>query len=112
MTDEVAETGQALPQPAFVAGEADANVLAAVGTKALAGPDQHLVLGEQLAGELPARQAVDADWHPEGQAAGRPVGLQAERYSQLINVYQSVGGGWVDIASSMAPQPQDLHRLK
>jgi multidrug efflux system outer membrane protein len=40
------------------------------------------------------------------------VGLQAERYSQLINVYQSVGGGWVDIASSMAPQPQDLNKLK
>lgn len=36
------------------------------------------------------------------------VGLQAERYTQLINVYQSVGGGWVDIATSMAPSPQDL----
>jgi multidrug efflux system outer membrane protein len=40
------------------------------------------------------------------------VGLQAERYSQLINVYQSMGGGWVDIASSMAPQPQDLNKLQ
>jgi outer membrane protein, multidrug efflux system len=36
------------------------------------------------------------------------VGLQAERYTQLINVYQSMGGGWVDIATSMAPPPQDL----
>ena len=39
------------------------------------------------------------------------VNLQAERYAQLINVYQSVGGGWVDIAASMAPAPQDLHKL-
>jgi len=36
------------------------------------------------------------------------VGLQAERYTQLINVYQSMGGGWVDIATTMAPPPQDL----
>jgi len=36
------------------------------------------------------------------------VGLQADRYTQLINVYQSVGGGWVDSATSMAPAPQDL----
>ncbi len=36
------------------------------------------------------------------------VGLQAERYSQLVNVYQAMGGGWVDIATSMAPPPQDL----
>jgi multidrug efflux system outer membrane protein len=36
------------------------------------------------------------------------VGLLADRYSQLINVYQAVGGGWVDIATSMAPAPQDL----
>jgi multidrug efflux system outer membrane protein len=34
--------------------------------------------------------------------------LQAERYSQLVNVYQAMGGGWVDIATSMAPPPQDL----
>ena len=40
------------------------------------------------------------------------VGLQAERYTQLINVYQAMGGGWVDIATSMAPAPQDLHKLK
>jgi len=36
------------------------------------------------------------------------VGLQAERFTQLINVYQAMGGGWVDIATSMAPPPQDL----
>jgi multidrug efflux system outer membrane protein len=36
------------------------------------------------------------------------VSLQADRYTQLINVYQSMGGGWVDIATSMGPQPQDL----
>ena len=36
------------------------------------------------------------------------VGIQAERYSQLVNVYQAMGGGWVDIATSMAPPPQDL----
>jgi len=36
------------------------------------------------------------------------VGLQAERYTQLINVYQSVGGGWVDIATAMAPAPMEL----
>jgi multidrug efflux system outer membrane protein len=39
------------------------------------------------------------------------VGLQADRYTQLINVYQSMGGGWVDIATSMAPAPQDLDKL-
>jgi outer membrane protein, multidrug efflux system len=36
------------------------------------------------------------------------VGLQAERFTQLINVYQAMGGGWVDIATSIAPPPQDL----
>jgi len=34
------------------------------------------------------------------------VGLQAARYAQLVNVYQAVGGGWVDIASEQAPKPQ------
>ncbi|MGZ8255007.1 MAG: efflux transporter outer membrane subunit [Burkholderiaceae bacterium] len=33
------------------------------------------------------------------------VGLQAERYAQLINVYQAMGGGWVEIASEIAPKP-------
>jgi multidrug efflux system outer membrane protein len=34
------------------------------------------------------------------------VGLQAGRYTQLVNVYQAVGGGWVDVAADMAPKPQ------
>jgi multidrug efflux system outer membrane protein len=36
------------------------------------------------------------------------VGLQADRYVQVVNVYQAMGGGWVDIATSIAPAPQDL----
>lgn len=36
------------------------------------------------------------------------VGLQAERYAQIVNVYQAMGGGWVDIATAIAPAPQDL----
>jgi multidrug efflux system outer membrane protein len=36
------------------------------------------------------------------------VGLAADRYTQLINVYQAMGGGWVDIAASMAPKPQGI----
>ena len=36
------------------------------------------------------------------------VRLQADRYVQLVNVYQSMGGGWVDVAASMAPRPQGL----
>jgi len=34
------------------------------------------------------------------------VGIQAGRYTQLVNVYQAMGGGWVDIAADMAPKPQ------
>ena len=30
------------------------------------------------------------------------VRLLADRYSQLVNVYQAMGGGWVDIAGAMA----------
>jgi len=33
------------------------------------------------------------------------VGLQASRYAQLVNVYQAMGGGWVEIANESAPQP-------
>jgi len=33
------------------------------------------------------------------------VSLLAERYSQVINVYQAMGGGWVDIAAANAPKP-------
>ena len=36
------------------------------------------------------------------------VRLLADRYIQLINVYQAMGGGWVDIAVSIAPSPQAL----
>jgi multidrug efflux system outer membrane protein len=34
------------------------------------------------------------------------VRSQAERYTQLVNVYKAVGGGWVDEADRLAPQPQ------
>ena len=34
--------------------------------------------------------------------------LLAARYNQLVGVYQAMGGGWVDIASSLAPRPQDI----
>jgi multidrug efflux system outer membrane protein len=40
------------------------------------------------------------------------VGLQASRYAQLVNVYQAMGGGWVDIASSIAPKPQGIAATK
>lgn len=33
------------------------------------------------------------------------VGLRASQYAQLVNVYQAMGGGWVDIAGSLAPKP-------
>ena len=36
------------------------------------------------------------------------VGLQAGRYTQLVNVYQAMGGGWVDIANSVSPRPEGL----
>jgi multidrug efflux system outer membrane protein len=32
--------------------------------------------------------------------------LQADRYVQVVNVYQAMGGGWVDVASAMAPAPE------
>jgi multidrug efflux system outer membrane protein len=34
------------------------------------------------------------------------VRAQAERYTQIVNVYQAVGGGWVDEVGKVAPQPQ------
>ena len=34
------------------------------------------------------------------------VGLQASRYTQLVSVYEAMGGGWVDIAADLAPKPQ------
>jgi multidrug efflux system outer membrane protein len=30
----------------------------------------------------------------------------AERYTQVVNVYQAVGGGWVDEADTLAPRPR------
>ncbi|HRD93578.1 MAG TPA: TolC family protein, partial [Accumulibacter sp.] len=36
------------------------------------------------------------------------VRLLADRYSQLVNVYQAMGGGWVDLAAAMAPTAQNL----
>lgn len=35
------------------------------------------------------------------------VGLLAARYTQVVSVYQAMGGGWVDIAAESAPQPGD-----
>ena len=29
----------------------------------------------------------------------------AERYTQIVNVYKAMGGGWVDLADRSAPQP-------
>jgi multidrug efflux system outer membrane protein len=36
------------------------------------------------------------------------VRLQADRYAQVVNVYQSMGGGWVDIATVATPPPQSV----
>jgi outer membrane protein, multidrug efflux system len=36
------------------------------------------------------------------------VSTLADRYRQLINVYQAMGGGWVDVADSLTPKPQGL----
>jgi multidrug efflux system outer membrane protein len=36
------------------------------------------------------------------------VSVLADRYRQLVNVYQAMGGGWVDIADSLTPTPQGL----
>ncbi len=35
------------------------------------------------------------------------VNLLGARYTQVINVYQAMGGGWVEIAASSAPRPGD-----
>jgi multidrug efflux system outer membrane protein len=31
--------------------------------------------------------------------------LSAQRYTQVVNVYQAMGGGWVDLADAMTPVP-------
>jgi multidrug efflux system outer membrane protein len=36
------------------------------------------------------------------------VSMLAQRHIQIVNVYQAMGGGWVDVAGSFAPKPQDL----
>ena len=36
------------------------------------------------------------------------VSTVADRYTQLVNTYQAMGGGWVDIANSLTPQPQGV----
>jgi multidrug efflux system outer membrane protein len=33
------------------------------------------------------------------------VRSQAERYTQLVNVYKAMGGGWVDQAEKLAAAP-------
>jgi len=33
------------------------------------------------------------------------VSTVADRFTQLINVYQAMGGGWVDVADSLTPRP-------
>jgi multidrug efflux system outer membrane protein len=38
------------------------------------------------------------------------VRSQAEHYTEAINVYKAMGGGWVDEAAKLAPQPQPLPR--
>jgi multidrug efflux system outer membrane protein len=40
------------------------------------------------------------------------VGTLADRYRQLINVYQAMGGGWVDVANSQTPTPQGLAAVR
>lgn len=40
------------------------------------------------------------------------VGLQANRYAQLVNVYQAMGGGWVDLAADIAPKPLGIAAAK
>ena len=36
------------------------------------------------------------------------VRTQVERYNRIVEVYKSVGGGWVDEADKRAPQPQGM----
>jgi multidrug efflux system outer membrane protein len=36
------------------------------------------------------------------------VGTQTSRYTQLVAVYQAMGGGWVDIAADAAPKPKGV----
>ena len=36
------------------------------------------------------------------------VSTKADRYVQIVNVYQAMGGGWVDVAMEQAPKPQGM----
>ena len=36
------------------------------------------------------------------------VRVLSERYAQIVAVYQAMGGGWVDLANSVTPQPRGL----
>jgi len=36
------------------------------------------------------------------------VQVLSDRYAQIVAVYQAMGGGWVDIANSVTPQPRGL----
>jgi multidrug efflux system outer membrane protein len=38
------------------------------------------------------------------------VSTLAERHAELINLYKALGGGWVDAADPLAPQPLDQRR--
>jgi multidrug efflux system outer membrane protein len=40
------------------------------------------------------------------------VRTRADSYVQLVNVYQAMGGGWVDIASAIAPQPKGMAKAR
>ncbi|MGL4541971.1 MAG: TolC family protein, partial [Polymorphobacter sp.] len=36
------------------------------------------------------------------------VRLRADRYTQVINVYRAMGGGWVDLSMAKTPAPETL----
>jgi outer membrane protein, multidrug efflux system len=38
------------------------------------------------------------------------VSTQAERYTQLVNVYKAMGGGWVEMADAIALPPKDVRK--
>ena len=40
------------------------------------------------------------------------VSTVADRYTQLINVYQAMGGGWVDVADSLTARPQGMSAVR
>ncbi|HEY2865152.1 MAG TPA: efflux transporter outer membrane subunit [Casimicrobiaceae bacterium] len=40
------------------------------------------------------------------------VQMLANRYTQLVNVYQAMGGGWVDLADSVRAEPQGAAALR